>query len=484
MAKMPQNAAGMRTDPPTPGAGAGYSPTGCGAPVFYPDTLFLNDGSGQFADITGGADMDMETEADNPMPHFHSFRTYDTDFVDVNNDGYMDIVRADRALCAGDPSHLFINTDITGDGIPDTSFVGYALPMPTEDAYWDNLATGDVEGDGDIDMLISHSGATSAEHALLLNDGTGSFSLYDPLTMAPTFAADDDFTLFVDRAHDIHMADLDGDRDLDVVIGGGNHGAQGLNSVLLNRFIETGELFFESVPVPNAAELSATVHVGIVDLNGDGRLDVHFVNDYGGLGPADRLYLNQGLVDCGSPEEAACPDGLSCASSTLVVPNRICWVDASAELPEEVASVALDGYGADYGDIDGDGDLDVLVTGLDSGGNYLYVNRGFESCSVDADCPPGYVCVGGQCLPATAATPPQWWSCPQMAPGGGGTAVPCPLTGTSFPAAQQSRRSLAVYFGDVDGDVDLDILWARGQWETWAAWPDAGALLLINDAAP
>lgn len=474
--------------PGDPGAQAGFSPTGCGSPLNFPDRLFVNDGSGRFSDITGGADGNYGTAADNPLPFFHSFRTYDADFVDVNNDGYMDIVRADRALCAGDPSHYFKNIDNTADGVPDNKFQGFALAAPTEDAYWDNLTTGDLEGDGDLDLLISHSSGVVSRHALLLNDGTGSFTPYNEAAMAPTHAAADDFHSYTASTHDMALVDLDDDRDQDIVIGGGNHGTSLPNFVLLNRLRETGEIFFESIPIPNASESSATVHVGTPDLNGDGRRDVHFVNDYGGLGPADRLFLNLGSVGCGSPDEASCPDGLSCAGAGLVIANRICWKDASPDLPEEVSGTEKDGYGADYGDIDADGDLDILVTGLDSGGNYLFLNRGFSACAADGDCPSGYGCVSGGCRPSSASTTPKWWSCPPMV--GGSATVPCldrngaPVTGPSFPAAQVTNRSLAVFFGDVDGDVDLEILWARGQWSSWTQWPLAGPLLLVGNNVP
>ena len=475
------------TDPATPGEGAGYSPTGCSAPVNFPDRIFLNNGSGEYTDITGGADGNYGTAADNPLPFFHSFRTYDADFVDVNNDGYMDLFRSDRALCSADPAHLFTNVDVTSDGVPDNKFTGSAVAVPTQDAYWDNMSSGDVDDDGDLDLLVSHSGATTAAHALLVNSG-GAFTLYTPAAFAPTHAGDDEFYSYTSQAHDMLLVDLDGDRDQDLVIGGGNHGTALPNFVLLNRVKETGELFFERVPIPSASENSATVHVGAADFNGDGRRDVHFVNDYGGLGPADRLFLNLGSVGCGSPAEASCPDGLTCTGLGLVTPTRICWKNASADLPEMVAAVAKDGYGADYGDIDADGDLDILVTGLDSGGNYLFLNRGYTACTVAADCADGYACVSGRCQISAADTNPKWYSCPQMAAGGGGTSVPCKdqngltLTGTQFPAAQITRRSLAVYFGDADGDVDLDILWARGQWDTWTEWPNAGPLLLVNKA--
>ena len=471
----------------------GFSPGDCpsvgGTPVDFPDRLFINDGSGRFDDVTGGPDGDYDTAADNPLPPFHSFRTYDADLTDVTNDGYLEVIRADRALCGGDPSHWFENVDTTADGIPDTVFQGRSFAVPTENAYWDNLSSGDVDGDGDLDLLMSHSWAQPTEHALLLNDGTGTFILYDATTMAPTHSAADFFQTYTEGAHDIVLADLDDDRDQDIVIGGGNHFSSQPKIVLLNRVIETGELFFERVPVPNPLENAPTVHVGVVDLNGDGRRDLHFVNH---TGVADRLFLNLGPVGCGSAAEASCPDGATCAGTGLVVANRICWSDASAALPESLAAVSVTGYGGDYGDIDADGDLDVLVTGLSASGNYLMLNRGFSACTVDGDCPPDYHCAASGCLPDSDETPPQWWSCPPMTPGAGGVLVPCrdrngdPVTGPDFPAAQVDRRSLAVVFGDVDGDVDLEILWARGQWgpSNWAAWPDAGPALLVGANVP
>ena len=105
----------------TPATRPGFSPAGCGAPVNFPDRLFINDGSGRFTDITGGADGDYDTAADNPLPFFHSFRTYDADLADVNNDGYLDVVRADRALCAGDPRTTSRTSTPAATAFPTTS---------------------------------------------------------------------------------------------------------------------------------------------------------------------------------------------------------------------------------------------------------------------------------------------------------------------------------------------------------------------------
>ncbi|HXT22749.1 MAG TPA: VCBS repeat-containing protein, partial [Thermoanaerobaculia bacterium] len=458
--------------PGSPVGGAGLSPTGCAAaggdPVNFPDRLFVNDGAGHFGDITGAA-----------LPSFHSFRTYDADLVDVNNDGYLDLVRADRALCSGE-AHYFVNTDTGGDGVPDNSFTGRSLAPPAQDVYWDNLATGDVEPDGDLDLLVSHSWATTAPHALMLNDGTGIFVAY-ATSMAGPHSADDDFIPYQAGSHDMYLVDLDGDRDQDIVIGGGNHSTPGADHVLLNRRVETGNLFFDEVPILRAGETTETVSLGVPDVNGDGRPDVHFVN----MDLEDRLFLNLGRVGCGSPEEASCPDGLSCSATSPVVANRICWSDATARLPEVIAGTTINGYGSDYGDIDADGDLDMIVTGLGWGsGNYLFLNQTFAACPA-TPCPTGYDCIAGGCRPTSAAVAPNWASCPPV--GSGATLVPCvdrtgsPVTGPGFPGVQVPDRDLAVVFGDVDGDVDLDIIWGRGQWGDWMQFPDSGPLLLMSD---
>jgi hypothetical protein len=420
------------------------SPWGVCGGSYFPDRLLVNDGTGRHSELL--------------TPGFLSSRSYDADFADVNNDGLLDLVRSDRYFCAGE-DHFFV-TQTAG---PPATFSGGSLGGFGLSDYWCEVTPGDLDGDGDLDLLLTRASSGTPNNIQLNRHHQGGdcltptdcFEHYDPLVAAPNHCdavtCFDDFLTYTDRSHDGVWADLDRDRDLDLILGGGQGNPPGIaapDRILLNRHVETGELFFEEVPMPQPAAPDRTVAVFTADMNGDGRLDVHFAN----MGPSgvisaadreihrDKLYLNLGLVDCGSPEEAACPDGLSCPACpgpTHAVCNRICWQDASAQLPEALSSDSLlQSYGSDYGDADGDGDLDLIVAAQSSDDSRLMLNQGFQ---------------------AAVATPPTWGACPTMT-----GVLACPvLLGTGFPqSASPTAEHLGLSFGDIDGDGDLDIIWA------------------------
>lgn len=212
-----------------------------------------------------------------------------------------------------------------------------------------SVTMGDVNGDGYIDLICGNHG----KNTLYINNGGG----FDPVP-AQSFGP-------AVRTTDMELGDFDGDGDLDLVCSNYNQN----NNVYLNQ----GGLF-ETVPVwSHSADSTLSVDAG--DVDGDGDLDLVF----GSKGQANTVYLNQG-----GPE--------------IFTPLPV-W---SSAMTNKTTSVTL-------GDLDGDGDLD-MVCGNSGEVNTVYRNQ---------DGPFGTI--------------PDW-------------------------SSAQANQTLSIDVGDVDGDDDIDLV--------------------------
>src|SRR5829696_7729174 len=150
--------------------------------------LFENDGTGAFTDVSQAK-----------LPQFRN--NYDFEAMDVNGDDYLDVVTINDGI--GDREQIFINDRQGGFDNeasrlwPDTENLGFD----------DNMDTFlDFDSDGDADLLI---GSLSDPDRLLINDGSGKLKLandHNQYILGHTTG-----TL------GIALADLNGDRKLDVV---------------------------------------------------------------------------------------------------------------------------------------------------------------------------------------------------------------------------------------------------------------------------
>lgn len=351
-----------------------------------PSQIFLNDGRGRFSlgslvgtaeDMTarsGEGDLavgDLDNDGDQDLlfageqggqiylndrsgnysagQRIAFLTNYDITAVigDLNNDGSLDLILAD----AVDSTRVYLNNG-------QASFQLGSLLEEFNFGPKLDLALGDIDGDNDNDLAIAVAciPAISCSSSLLyLNDGSAGFRSITS-TMNSFYSAER-----------ILLRNIDGDRDLDIILSGVYYG---YDRVPARIAINEGAQTFTNYDLDPLLDDKPLAAIG--DLDNDGDKDVLAIS-----GPRSLVYLNcrnnpvqqapapgtnrlfLPLIRQAATGECAALDGFAVKSSSLITASNI----LRGELPA-------------LGDLDGDGDLDAVMR------SHVYLNDGRANFSL------------------------------------------------------------------------------------------------------
>jgi len=287
--------------------------------------------------------------------------------ADVDGDGDLDVFVSNSE----ETNRLYINTDGKGTFEDMTDGSGLAVSK----AATRGVAFADVNDDGKLDLFMTAYGSANL---LFLGDGTGRF---EDVSFSAGLAD-------MGAGQGACFADVDGDGDLDLFVA--NFGDSD------KLYLNDGSGVFRDVTVSAGVQSDGVNGFGCVfaDFDEDGDVDLYVNND----GALNKLYINDGngvFTDKTVESGAGATDGggravqaadfngdghvdlyavVAQGSNTYLLGN------GDGTFTDATAGSGLDSQsgiaqGMNVADVDGDGDLDILVTVMNNG-HALYRNDG------------------------------------------------------------------------------------------------------------
>ncbi|MEL6534294.1 MAG: VCBS repeat-containing protein [Bacteroidota bacterium] len=282
---------------------------------FYKNMILLNNGKGQFKNGSGRLPDPVAEGTEQPYPYYPHHDSEDVAVADFDHDGDLDIV----IVTEDDQVNEYYGN--RGDG----TFEDWGERFPVT-GVTNGLLAADLDGDGWTDLVLANNGQNE-----YLRNAEGTW-LVETAERLPTVE---------DITQDVEAADYDSDGDLDIIVG----------NELDNRLLRndgTGhftDVTEELLPAASIGEETREADFG--DVNGDGRLDLYFANVtlFQQRTPVPRLLIQQ--------------------------PNGTFADESEARLDINPRGGFVD---ADLVDVDADGDLDLVLAGMQ--GPQLHLNDG------------------------------------------------------------------------------------------------------------
>jgi hypothetical protein len=324
----------------------------------------------QFTTATGGAGRGTFMGGSNPTGAAASWAITTGD---VDGDGDLDLLTGN---VVGNVVSLLRNT---GNGTfgPATS-IGVGIGP-------NDLALADVDGDGDLDLLAAN--LTDNTVSVRVNNGTGTFSGSQDIVLPSNYSP-----------NQLVLGDVDGDGDLDLLVGNSLNYTYSV-ALRLNGGDATGSNTGIFSGGQNVAVGGQSQGVALADIDGDGDLDLLAasitnsvvqirLNGGDATGSNTGVFSGSGFVSVGSigtPASIAMGDIDGDGDLDLLAANysndnvSVCFNKGNGNFDSYTANgtvpVGSGPYNIALADVDADGDLDFLTSnaGYGPGGNTVSV---------------------------------------------------------------------------------------------------------------